>query len=348
MFAILKVVLRGFVTKRRQDAKRLFYYWKLKRGILLKALVTGAAGFIGSTLSERLLSLGYEVTGIDCFTDYYPESFKRSNVSRLIEQSGFTLIEKNLLDLDLVEVLDGVDYIFHHAAQPGVRASWGKYFEVYAENNVITTQRLLEVAKDQPIKKFVYASSSSVYGNTDDLPAREISRPGPISPYGVTKLAAEHLAVLYSINFNVPTVSLRYFTVYGPRQRPDMAFHRFIKAIIEGAPISVFGSGEQTRDFTFIADIVDANVGAMQNGADGAVYNIGGGSRVSVLDVISMLETILEKRAIINYMSEVKGDVKDTSADIAKAIQEIGYSPKYPLMQGLAEEVEWVKAYYSL
>jgi len=210
-------------------------------------LVTGVAGLIGSHLAERLISEGYEVVGVDCFTDYYPRPMKERNLNQLRNSDHFRFIEANLCFARLAPLLEDVDYVFHLAAQPGVRASWGQSFSVYTEHNVLATQRLLEAARDRSIAKFIYASSSSVYGDTPDLPLREDSRLRPISPYGVTKLAGEHLCRLYHYSFGVPTVFPRYFTVYGPRQRPDMAIHRFIKAIREGEPIVVYGDGEQTR-----------------------------------------------------------------------------------------------------
>jgi UDP-glucose 4-epimerase len=209
----------------------------------VRSLVTGTAGFIGSTLTEELLKKGHEVIGIDCFIDYYDRSLKENNMSSFIAHENFTLIEENLNYLDLKELVKDVDYIFHQAAQAGVRSSWGEDFEIYTHNNIMGTQRLLEAAKESKIKKFVYASSSSVYGDTDKLPMQETNRLQPVSPYGVSKLAGENLCYLYYKNFNVPTVSLRYFTVFGERQRPDMAFHIFIKAILQDKKLTIFGDG---------------------------------------------------------------------------------------------------------
>ena len=217
----------------------------------MKTFVTGCGGFIGSHLVDRLLELGYEVTGIDCFTDYYSREIKEANISNALKHNNFKLIEEDILDMDK---FPEVDYIFHLAAQAGVRASWGKSFEIYTRNNIEATQKLLEFYKDREIKKFVYASSSSVYGDAE-LPMREDSLLKPVSPYGVTKLAGENLCYLYWKNYQVPTVSLRYFTVYGPRQRPDMAIHKFVKAISNNEEITVFGDGSQTRDFTFVVKV---------------------------------------------------------------------------------------------
>ena len=225
----------------------------------MKALVTGAAGFIGSTLSARLLADGWDVTGIDALTPYYDPALKRANLERL--GGAFTFVQEDLRTADLDALLDGVDVVFHEAGQPGVRASWGDEFGIYLDANVAATQALLEAAKRAPgLQRLVYASSSSVYGDAARFPVLEVDLPQPVSPYGVTKLAAEHLCSLYASNFGVPTVSLRYFTVFGPRQRPDMAFTRFLTAVRDDRPITLYGTGEQIRDFTYVDDVVEANV----------------------------------------------------------------------------------------
>ena len=243
----------------------------------MRALITGVAGFIGSTLGEKLTSLGHEVVGVDCFTDYYARQRKEKNLTALRDEPAFSLVEADIVRTDLAKLLDGVDAVFHQAAQAGVRASWGTTFESYVHHNVLGTQMLLEaVKKAKHVKRLVYASSSSIYGDTDDLPMREHSLPKPYSPYGVTKLAAENLCELYRNNFGVSTVSLRYFTVYGPRQRPDMAFNKFIRNLLADQPLSIFGSGKQTRDFTFVDDIVDANIAAAVEPKASGIYNIGG------------------------------------------------------------------------
>ncbi len=308
----------------------------------MRILITGAAGFIGSWLCERLLSLGHDVVGVDCLTDYYPPEVKRNNLDAAIRDSRFTFLEQDLLEADLTSILDGCDIVFHQAAQAGVRASWGKYFKTYTNNNVLATQRLLEAARELPIKRFVFASSSSVYGNAKSIPVSEDEPTLPISPYGVTTLAAENLCRLYHKNFGVPTVSLRYFTVFGPRQRPDMAFHKFIKAMIHGEAIPVYGTGEQTRDFTFIEDAVDANILAMEKGRDGAVYNIGGGSRISLNRAIELLERIIGKKAKRNESGSQKGDVLHTWSDTALAQAELGFKPRYDVEKGLRKEFEWL------
>ncbi len=298
-------------------------------------LVTGAAGFVGSHLSRRLLELGCRVTGIDCFTDYYDRRLKENNATSLLEAKGFKLLEADLADIASSRVKD-VDIVFHQAAQAGVRASWGKEFSHYTRHNVLATQRLLEWARDSKPERFVYASSSSVYGHTGKLPMHEDDLPRPLSPYGVTKLAAEHLCNLYYQNFAVPAVSLRYFTVYGPAQRPDMAFHRFIKAINEDEQIVIYGSGEQTRDFTYIDDIITANLSAaLSPNAAGRVYNIGGGSRISVNGVLSILKKLSGKKLSIKYEPVQAGDPPHTFADTSRAKKEIAFSPAVSLQAGL-------------
>src|SRR5262245_64919423 len=222
------------------------------------ALVTGVAGFIGSHLAERLLRDGVRVTGVDCFTDYYDPAIKRRNLERARSHPEFALVELDLGEADLAALPD-VQVVYHQAAQPGVRASWGADFAIYTHHNVLATQRLLERYRGSSLERFVYASSSSVYGDAERYPTDEGLLPRPLSPYGVTKLAGEHLALLYARNFGMPVVALRYFTVYGPRQRPDMAFHRFCRALLTGQAITVYGDGRQSRDFTFVADAVEAN-----------------------------------------------------------------------------------------
>jgi nucleoside-diphosphate-sugar epimerase len=261
----------------------------------MRCLVTGVAGFVGSHLAETLLKDGHDVCGIDAFIEYYPRAIKERNLANLLVWDNFTFIEGNILEVDLSALLDGVQWIFHQAAQAGVRASWEQQFDLYVQCNVLATQRLLEAARSlESLRRFVYASSSSVYGNTKTLPVVETMQLAPFSPYGVTKLSAEDLCSLYYHNFGVPTVSLRYFTVYGPRQRPDMAFHRFCKAALEHQPIHVYGDGYQTRDFTYISDVVEANLrAASEIEALGTVMNIAGGSHVTLYDAIQLLEEIV-------------------------------------------------------
>jgi UDP-glucose 4-epimerase len=310
---------------------------------MARYLVTGAAGFLGSSICDRLLAdpAVEQVIGIDAFLDYYPRERKEANLAALRANDRFRFIEANLLDADLPALVAGLDGIFHQAAQAGVRASWGESFSIYTDSNILATQRLLEACKGSQTR-FVYASSSSVYGETKKIPMHEDDRPQPVSPYGVSKLAAEHLCVLYTRNFGVPTASLRYFTVYGPRQRPDMAFHKFIRAAIEGRPIEIYGDGEQTRDFTFVADAVTANLAAMDRGKPGAVYNIGGGSRVSVNEVLETLGRLLGRKLDVRYQGRALGDVTHTYADTSRAREDLGFEPSVTLEEGLAREVDWV------
>ena len=282
---------------------------------------------------------------MDRFTDFYPRRVKEQNLARLKGQDGFTFREDDLLTADLAALLSGVTYVFHLAGQPGVRGSWGSSFPVYADNNIVATQRLLEAARVASLKKFVFASSSSVYGDAPALPTRETTLPQPVSPYGVTKLAAEHLCSLYGRNFGVPTVSLRYFTVYGPRQRPDMAFYQFITALLDGRELAVNGDGEQTRDFTYVADIVAATLAAagQEEPAADRVYNIGGGARVSVNQVIALLERITKKSARIVRRPAQPGDAHDTFADCARARSALRFSPSFDLERGLQAEVAWLE-----
>ena len=308
----------------------------------MKALVTGAAGFIGSHLSEQLVSAGHAVTGIDVFTDYYPRVRKEANLSRLRADSRFTLVETALADADWPRLLDGVTWVFHLAAQAGVRKSWGRDFHVYTVNNVEGTQVLLEACKGRPLERVVYASSSSVYGDEVALPMREDARPQPVSPYGVTKLSAEQLCHLYCVNHGVPTAAMRYFTVYGPRQRPDMGFHRFFLAAMRNDPITVFGDGRQTRDFTFVSDAVAATIAASTRGIPGAVYNIGGGSRVELMDVFELIGRVTGKTLRLEKIEPQAGDMRDTYADTSRARDALGFAPTVTLEQGLRAQFQWM------
>jgi UDP-glucose 4-epimerase len=308
----------------------------------MNALVTGAAGFIGSHLSEALLERGADVVGLDCFTDYYPRAIKEGNLATLLTNRRFQFVEGSLQQADLSALLDGKTHVFHLAAQAGVRKSWGRDFETYTSHNVDGTQRLLEAIKGRDVHRVVYASSSSVYGDLVSIPMIEASILQPVSPYGVTKLAAEHLCHLYFTNYGVPTVSLRYFTVYGPRQRPDMGFHRFIRAALTDQPIAVYGDGEQTRDFTYVADAVAATMAAADRGVPGGVYNIGGGSRVSINQVLSLIGKIIGRTLTLHHEASQKGDMRDTFADTTRARTDLGFSPSKSLESGLAAESEWL------
>ena len=305
-------------------------------------LVTGVAGFIGSHLAEALVACGYHVIGVDAFVDFYPRSMKEANLAHLRHMPAFQFIEADLRTTDLATLLTGVDYVFHLAAQAGVRTSWGEGFTSYVEHNILATQRLLEAAQQSGVGRVIYASSSSVYGDTPDLPARENSSALPISPYGVTKLAAEYLCRLYTTEHDLPTISLRYFTVYGPRQRPDMAFHKFIRAILRDEPITIYGDGEQSRDFTYVGDIVAANLAAMHHGRPGTCYNLGGGVRVTVNEVLHMLEQITGKRTRVDYYFRQLGDAAHTAADTTRARAELGFAPTFTLPDGLYMEVNWL------
>ena len=308
----------------------------------MRAFITGVAGFIGSTLADRLLAGGAEVVGIDCFTDYYPRPMKERNLAAALRHPRFTFLESRVQDADLRRLLSDRTHVFHLAAQAGVRKSWGRDFAVYTVNNIEATQVLLEACRAATLERVVYASSSSVYGDNVPMPMREDARPQPVSPYGVSKLAAEQLCYLYFANHGVPAVSLRYFTVYGPRQRPDMGFHRFLRAALGGEPIVVYGDGEQTRDFTFVADAVGATEAAAIRGVPGRVYNIGGGSRVSVNEVIEMIGRVSGRRPLVTVDAAQKGDMRHTYADTWLARTDLGYDPKVGLEEGLAAEHGWL------
>ncbi len=306
------------------------------------ALVTGAAGFIGSHLTERLLAAGVRVTGVDCFTDYYDPALKRRNLENARSHAAFSLLELDLGRADLT-ALPAVDVVFHQAAQAGVRASWGAEFATYTHHNVLATQRLLERYRGTPLERFVYASSSSVYGDAEQFPTPETLLPRPFSPYGVTKLAGEHLVLLYGRNFGLPVSALRYFTVYGPRQRPDMAFHKFCRALLRGEEIPVFGDGTQSRDFTYIDDAVEANVRAWRSSAPQGVYNVGGGSQVEVREAIAILEEALGAKAKIRREPRPPGDPLRTRADATRIRADLGFAPETPIEKGLAAEAAWAR-----
>jgi nucleoside-diphosphate-sugar epimerase len=308
----------------------------------MRTLVTGAAGFIGSHLSAALLDSGASVTGIDSFTDYYARALKEVNLGTVKARPGFNFVEASLQDVDLTALLAGVTHVFHLAGQAGVRKSWGGNFDVYIRDNIQATQRLLEAVARTPIQKYVYSSSSSVYGNHVPLPMREDTYLQPLSPYGVTKLAGEHLGNLYWANHGVPAVSLRYFTVYGPRQRPDMAFQRFLTAARDGTPITMYGDGEQTRDFTFVADIVAANMSAAVQGRPGSVYNIGGGSRVTLNHVLDLIRNVTGKTIEVRREPEQKGDMRHTYADTSAARRDLQFSPRVTLESGLDQQYRWL------
>jgi len=308
-----------------------------------RVLVTGCAGFLGSHLCERLIDDGHDVLGVDCFSDFYPRELKERNLQRLRDESAFTLRQIDLSSADLDGLLEGVSLVYHLAAQPGVRNSFGAGFGHYVKQNVLATQALLEEATHRPVESFVYASSSSVYGDTSTYPTAEDAELCPVSPYGMTKVATEDIAGVYHRNDGVPVVGLRYFTAYGPRQRPDMAFSRFIATALAGKALPVNGDGRQIRDFTYVADVIEGTVSAM--GAEpGSVYNIGGGNATSVIDIIGVLEELLERPLEIQFHPGQRGDARQTCADGARAERDLGFAPATGLADGIARQLEWTLA----
>jgi UDP-glucuronate 4-epimerase len=310
----------------------------------MNVVVTGAAGFIGSHLVERLATDGHLVRAIDCLTPYYDVGRKRANLNVLAELPRCTVSEVDLRTDDLTRLLVDVDVVFHQAGQPGVRSSWDT-FASYVEHNVLATQRLLEAVRGSEIRRFVFASSSSVYGDALSYPTSEDDLPAPASPYGVTKLAAEHLCGVYATNWNVPAVSLRYFTVFGPRQRPDMAMHRLIESALTGRPFPVYGDGQQVRDFTYISDVVEANVMAgASTVAPGTVLNIAGGAAATLLDVIGIVEGLTARTVPLDHRPVEPGDVRRTGGSIERASRSLGWRPTVSLSEGLARQVAWQSA----
>jgi UDP-glucuronate 4-epimerase len=310
----------------------------------LETLVTGCAGFIGSHLTDALLAAGHRVLGVDSLLENYAASIKTANLSEAINSRQFKFLETDLVDCDLRAVTRNVDVVFHLAAEPGVRTSWGPHFDSYVHNNVLATQRILEAARSSSRARIIYASSSSVYGQAESLPTPENTIPRPFSPYGVTKLAAEHLCQLYGENYGVDVVCLRYFSVFGPRQRPDMAFHRFCRAALEGTPLSILGDGSQSRDFTFVSDVVEATLAAaVVPSASGGTYNVGAGSRVSVNTAIETLESVIGRSVDVRFSRKDYGDVASTGADIAKAQKDLQYEPRTSFKDGLRAELKWIE-----
>ncbi|WP_322480313.1 NAD-dependent epimerase/dehydratase family protein [Thermogemmatispora sp.] len=313
----------------------------------MRCLITGVAGFIGSHLAERLLAEGHEVCGIDAFTDGYPRQIKERNIEGISASNRFDFIEGDLLRLPLVALLDGVDWVFHLAAQAGVRRGWGNEFVRYIDANVLATQRLLEAAvRAGNVRRFVCASSSSVYGEAACLPVNEAAPLRPVSPYGVTKVATEQLCMLYHRNCGLPVVILRYFTVYGPRQRPDMAFYRFCSALINQQPALVYGDGLQRRDVTYVDDVVEANLlAATVPAAVGLTFNIAGGAQVSIREVLGLLEEMSGMPLPVKFLDEQRGEARNTFADISQANYVLGFSPRVGLREGLQRELDYVISY---
>ena len=312
----------------------------------MRALVTGGAGFIGSTLTERLLGEGHEVTVVDAFTDYYEPSWKRANLAAIGEQEGLEVVEGDLCHLDLGPLLEGVDCVWHLAGQPGVRLSWSDGFGAYVERNINATQRLLEAAKAAGTPRIVYASSSSVYGNAERYPTLETDRPEPYSPYGVTKLAAEHLCNLYASNWGVPTVSLRYFTVYGPRQRPDMAHHRLIEAALDQTSFPMFGDGSQERAFTYVGDVVDATLrgGVTPDVEPGTVLNVSGRFSCTLAELVDMVGEAVGQPVPVDRQDAQPGDATKTGGSTERIEEVLGWQARTSLQEGIAAQVAWHRA----
>lgn len=311
----------------------------------MRALVTGAAGFIGSTLCERLLADGWSVRGVDAFTDYYDPAVKEQNLAAALAHPAFELVRADLREAPLAPLLADTDVVFHLAAQPGVRASWADGFATYDDHNIRATQRLLEAVRQQPGTRLVFASSSSVYGNPDRVPTEETDATRPFSPYGVTKLAGEHLCRAYADNFGVSVAVLRYFTVYGPRQRPDMAIHRLIEAARRGTPFTLFGDGSQIRDFTFVDDVVAANIAAaLAAVADGLPINVAGGSSTRLVELVAAVGDAVGAQVPIDWREAQPGDVGRTGGAVARAASAIAWTPRVSLAEGIARQVEWHRA----
>jgi nucleoside-diphosphate-sugar epimerase len=298
----------------------------------VKYAVTGAAGFIGSHLAEALLAAGHEVLGIDCFSDYYDPRLKEENAR------GLDVRRLDLAD-DLLD-FSGLDGVFHLAAQPGVR-SFGDVFPLYARNNVLASQRVFEAAVESGVR-VVYASSSSVYGDVERFPTPEETEPRPLSPYGITKLAGEHLARAYAKGFGLDAVVVRYFNAFGPRQRPDMAFTRMAFALAEGRPFDLYGDGEQTRGWTYVGDVVSATVAAMERGE--GTYNVGGGVEASMREAIAILERVSGRTLRLREAPAVPGDQRRTRADTSRIRAELGWTPQVSLEDGLSAQWKWASA----
>jgi UDP-glucuronate 4-epimerase len=300
----------------------------------MRYVVTGAAGFIGSHLAETLIAAGHDVLGVDSYTDYYERSRKERNAA------GLDVLDADLAEAALAPILAGADGVFHLAGQPGVRASWGASFQLYLRRNVLATQRLFEAAADAGVR-VVFASSSSVYGDAERYPTAEDVTPQPISPYGITKLACEHLAVAVGRARGLESVSLRYFTVYGPRQRPDMAFTAMLEALARGETFRLFGDGSAARSFTYVGDAVAATIAAMERGRAGGIYNVGGGDEATMNEAIELAERISGRKLDVERTGAAAGDVRRTKADVTKAVEELEWAPQTDLEAGMQTQWQW-------
>jgi UDP-glucose 4-epimerase len=306
-------------------------------------VITGAAGFVGSHLADACLARGWTVTGVDSFTDYYSSEVKRSNIDSAARSDGFRLLETDLAVDPIEPLLESAQIVFHLAAQPGVRASWGTQFDIYTNSNVIALQRLLEAAKDLSLHKLVFASSSSVYGDAEQLPTPESAKLAPVSPYGATKVLGEHLCGIYRRSYDLPVVALRYFSVYGPRQRPDMAFSRLIDSALHGTEMRIYGDGNQTRDFTYVADAVAATIAAAELAPAGGVYNVGGGSRMSLTSTIELITSEIGAAPNLRWTGRQRGDARDTAADTSRITSELEFVPAWDVSRGLTQQIAWHK-----
>ncbi len=313
----------------------------------MHVLVTGAAGFIGSHTVERLVAQGHRVRGVDCFTDNYAPTLKRTNLDAVADDGRFELVEADLVTTDPTVLLDGVDRVLHLAGQPGVRDSWAGGFEVYVQRNIVATQRLLEAARGAEVERFAAASSSSVYGDAETYPTPETALPRPVSPYGVTKLAAEHLCTLYGLNFGVPTVSLRYFTVYGPRQRTDMALRRMIDRTLAGEAFALYGDGSVSRSFTYVDDVVAANLAALfhEDVTPGTVLNVADESTVSMSELIDLVGAAIGAPVRIDHQGAAAGDARRTGGSSQLARSVLDWHTRTELVDGITEMVTWCRSH---
>lgn len=310
----------------------------------MSAIVTGVAGFVGSHLAEQLVADGERVVGIDAFTSYYERATKDANVAELAASDGFELVEGDLNDLDLTSLFGEADVVYHLAAQPGVRLSWD-HFDVYARHNLVATQRVLEACRAVGVGRLVVASSSSVYGNAPNYPVTEDAPCAPYSPYGVTKLAGEQLCEAYVENWKLPVVSLRYFTVYGPRQRPDMSIYRLVESALTGEPFPMYGAGSYVREFTYVADIADATVrSGRADLAPGAVLNVAGGEPIVMNELVALVSDVVGAEIAIDEQPAKAGDAHRNGGSTDRARELLGWAPSTTLRAGIARQADWHRA----